>query len=284
MKLVVGSTTKQTVTDKEQKGNLTVYKEGEVFVGAVSDENGTSLQYEKRRQKGAVYNIYAAEDIVTAGGKTVYKKGAEVAKNLITGEDGSVTVKDLPLGSYNVTEAQAPENFYNAKETKKVTISYAGQTAEAAFSEATFTNDRQKAVVQVIKKDKDTENALSGGHFALFAAQDMKTTDGKVAVKKDTLIETAITGSDGKAAFTADLPVGFSYYVKEVQAPAGYVRNEKDIYSFQFNYTNDEQAKISFSHTFVNDRISAAINLNKKDAETKENKAQGDASLENAVY
>lgn len=102
----------------------------------------------------------------------------------------------------------------------------------------------------------------------------MKTADGKVAVKTDALIETAITGSDGKAAFTADLPVGFSYYVKEVQAPAGYVRNEKDIYSFQFNYTNDEQANISFSHTFVNDRISAAINLNKKDAETKENKAQ----------
>ena len=119
VKLVVGSTTKQTVTDKEQKGNLTVYKEGEVFVGAVSDENGTLFQYEKRRQKGAVYNVYAAEDIVTAGGKTVYKKGAEVAKNLITGENGSVTVKNLPLGSYNVTEAQAPENFYNAKETKK---------------------------------------------------------------------------------------------------------------------------------------------------------------------
>lgn len=284
VKLVVGSTTKQTVTDKEQKGNLTVYKEGEVFVGAVSDENGTSFQYEKRRQKGAVYNVYAAEDIVTAGGKTVYKKGAEVAKNLITGENGSVTVKNLPLGSYNVTEAQAPENFYNAKETKKVTISYAGQTAEAAFSETTFTNDRQKAVVQVIKKDKDTENTLSGGHFALFAAQDMKTVDGKVAVKKDALIETAITGTDGKAAFKADLPVGFSYYVKEVQAPAGYVRNEKDTYSFQFSYTNDEQAKISFSHTFVNDRVSAAISLNKKDAETKENKAQGDASLENAVY
>lgn len=147
-----------------------------------------------------------------------------------------VTKQAERLGSYNVTEAQAPENFYNAKETKKVTISYAGQTAEAAFSETTFTNDRQKAVVQVIKKDKDTENTLSGGHFALFAAQDMKTVDGKVAVKKDALIETAITGTDGKAAFKADLPVGFSYYVKEVQAPAGYVRNEKDTYSFQFSY------------------------------------------------
>lgn len=220
----------------------------------------------------------------------ITKKDGDTGKNLagavygVYSDNACTTVKNLPLGSYNVTEAQAPENFYNAKETKKVTISYAGQTAEAAFSETTFTNDRQKAVVQVIKKDKDTENTLSGGHFALFAAQDMKTVDGKVAVKKDALIETAITGTDGKAAFKADLPVGFSYYVKEVQAPAGYVRNEKDTYSFQFSYTNDEQAKISFSHTFVNDRVSAAISLNKKDAETKENKAQGDASLENAVY
>ena len=284
VKLVVGNTTKQTVTDKEQKGNLTVYKEGEVFVGAVFNENGISFQYEKRRQKGAVYNVYAAEDIVTAGGTTVYKKGAEVAKNLITGNDGSVTVKNLPLGSYNITEAQAPENFYNARETKKLTISYAGQTAEAAFSETTFMNDRQKAAVQVVKKDKDTENTLSGGKFSLYAAQDMKTVDGKVAVKKDTLIETVSTGSDGKAAFKADIPIGFSYYVKEILAPSGYIRNEKDVYSFQFSYTNDEQAQISFSHTFLNDRISATISLNKKDAETKENKAQGDASLENAVY
>ena len=196
----------------------------------------------------------------------------------ITKKDGD-TGKNLAGAVYGVYSDNAC-----TKETKKVTISYAGQTAEAAFSETTFTNDRQKAVVQVIKKDKDTENTLSGGHFALFAAQDMKTVDGKVAVKKDALIETAITGTDGKAAFKADLPVGFSYYVKEVQAPAGYVRNEKDTYSFQFSYTNDEQAKISFSHTFVNDRVSAAISLNKKDAETKENKAQGDASLENAVY
>ena len=45
-------------------------------------------------RKGAVYNVYAAEDIVTAGGKTVYKKGAEVAKNLITGENGSVNGKE----------------------------------------------------------------------------------------------------------------------------------------------------------------------------------------------
>lgn len=284
VQLVVSGTAKQTVTDKEQLGNLTIYKEGEVFTGAVSNENGTVFQYEKRRQKGAIYNVYAAEDITTPYGTVVYQAGALVAENLVTGDDGSVTLMNLHLGSYNVTEVQAPQNFYNAKETKKVTIVYAGQTAEAAFSDTTFMNDRQEAEVTVVKKDKDTANGLPGGIFGLYAAEDMVNADGTAVVKKDTLIEKVTTGNEGTAKFTADLPVGFSYYVKEVQAPDNYVRNTEDIYSFNFSYTNDEETKVTFSHTFLNERTNAAITLHKKDAETDTNQPQGDATLENAVY
>ena len=62
-------------------------------------------------------------------------------------------------------EMQAPENFYNAKEEKTVTLSYAGQNAEAVFSETTFINDRQKAKVSVVKKDKDTEKPFGWRYF-----------------------------------------------------------------------------------------------------------------------
>lgn len=88
----------------------------------------------------------------------------------------------------------------------------------------------------------------------MYAAEDMVNADGTVVVKKDTLIEKATTGNEGTAKFTADLPVGFSYYVKEVQAPDNYVRNTEDIYSFNFSYTNDEETKVTFSHTFLNER------------------------------
>ena len=73
-------------------------------------------------------------------------------------------------------------------------------------------------------------------------------------VSKGTLIGKATTGSDGKAVFTADLPIGFSYEVKEVQAPEGYVRNTEDVYSFTFSYTNDQEASVTFTHTFANER------------------------------
>ena len=273
-----------TVPDEEQLGQLTVYKEGEVLTGADVTENGTTFRYEKRRQKGAVYNVYAGADITTAYGTKVYSKGDLVKENLTTDSNGAVILKNLHLGTYVVKEVQAPSGFYNAGEEKTVKLAYAGQNVEVVFSETTFTNDRQKAEVIVTKQDKDTENPLNGGVFGIYAASDITNVDGTVVVKKGTLIEKATTGTDGKAKFSADLPLGFSYEVKEEQAPTGYVRNTEDVYQFAFSYTNDKEAKVTFNHTFKNERVTAKISLQKLDAETKKAVPQGDATLEKAVY
>ena len=282
--LVANETTSVTVPDQEQMGELTIYKEGQVLTGADVSENGVVFQYEDRRQEGAVYNVYAGADIVTAYGAKVYSKGDLVKANLTTDSNGATVLKNLHLGTYTIKEVQAPENFYNAGEEKTVTLSYAGQNVETVFSESTFVNDRQKAEVFVLKKDKDTLNPLDGGVFGLYAGSDIKNADGSVVVSKGTLIEKAVTGEDGKAVFTADLPIGFSYDVKEIQAPEGYVRNQTDEYSFTFSYTNDSEEKVTFTHTFTNERVNAVIRLQKKDAETNQAVPQGDAVLENAVY
>ncbi len=282
--LKTNQTVSTTVPDIEQLGNLTIYKEGEVLTGAVPHENGPTFQYGNRKQKGAVFNVYAARDIVTPSGTVVFKSGQLVAENLETGVDGSVTVKNLHLGTYRVTEVQAPKGFYNAKETKEVVIAYAGQTAETAFSTATFQNDRQKAEVSIVKKDQDTMNGLAGGVFGLYASESIKNADGNPVAEKDALIEKATTGTDGNAVFTADLPIGFGYYVKEIQAPSNYLKNEEDTYAFRFEAANGSEAKVSFAHTFTNERASATVRLVKVDKETGESIPQGDASLEHAVY
>ena len=284
VKLEVSKTTTVTVPDEEQMGQLTVYKEGEVLVGADVTENGTTFKYEKRRQNGAVYNVYAGADIKTACGTKVYSKGDLVKENLTTDTNGATVLKNLYLGTYIVKEKQAPTGFYNGGEEKTVTLSYAGQNVDVVFTETTFTNDRQKVEVMVTKQDEDTENPLDGGIFGLYAASDITNVDGTVIVKKGTLIQKATTGADGTAKFTADLPLGFSYDVKEVQAPEGYVRNTDDIYTFAFSYTNDKEAKQAFKHTFKNKRVTAKISLQKQDKETKKAVPQGDATLEKAVY
>ena len=41
------------------------------------------------------------------------------------------------------------------------------------------------------------------------------------------MIEQKATDQDGRIVFTADLPINGNYYVKEVQAPAGFVTTEE---------------------------------------------------------
>ena len=284
VKLVASKTSAVTVENKEQLAELTIYKEGQVLIGAEVSESGTVFQYENRRQKNAVYNVYAGADIVTAYGTKVYSKGDLVKENLTTGENGSVTLKNLHLGTYVVKETKAPDSFYNGSEEKSVTLTYAGQNKEVVFADVTFNNERQKADVSVVKQDKDTKKPLKGGIFAMYASDDIRNADGSVVVKKGTLIEKVTTGADGTAKFTVDLPIGYSYFVKEDQAPEGYVRNTEDVYTFKFSYTNDKEATVSFAHTFSNDRVTAKINLYKVDKETGKAVPQGDATLKGAVY
>ena len=282
VKLVVGQTASKNLTDKEQKGALTIYKEGEVLTGATVTENGVTFTYEKRKLKGAVYSVYAGADIKAADGTLIYKKGALVKDNLVTGDDGSVTLKDLYLGTYTVTEMKAPDNYVCKGESKTVELVYAGQTVEVQTGSATFLNERQKAAVRVEKQDEETKNPLSGGIYGLYAAEDIKV-DGKTVVPKGTLIEKATTGADGKASYKAELPINYSYSIREIQAPELYLRNSEDTYTFTFKFTNDKEEKVNFSHTFTNKRVNATIDLVKEDSETG-NSAQGDAVFEGAIY
>ena len=282
VKLVVGQTASKNLTDKEQKGALTIYKEGEVLTGATVTEDGVTFAYEKRKLKGAVYSVYAGADIKAADGTLIYKKGALVKDNLVTGDDGSVTLKDLYLGTYTVTETKAPDNYVCKGESKNVELVYAGQTVEVQTGSATFLNERQKAAVRVEKQDEETKNPLSGGIYGLYAAEDIKV-DGKTVVPKGTLIEKATTGADGKASYKAELPINYSYSIREIQAPELYLRNSEDTYTFTFKFTNDKEEKVNFSHTFTNKRVNATIDLVKEDSETG-NSAQGDAVFEGAIY
>lgn len=281
--LVMGSEVTMELLDDEKKASLTVYKEGEVLTGADVTDEKVTFRYETRRQKGAVYNVYAGADIVAADGTTIYQNGALVKEGLTTGEDGSATLDNLNIGTYVVTETQAPDKLVCTGESKTVTLSAAGENEEVSFSTVTFTNDRQKASVSLVKQDGETRQPLAGAVFGMYAGNDIVSADGNVIVRKDTLIEKVATGTDGKAGYTADLPVNNSYYIKELQAPQMYVLNTSDVYSFAFNYAGDKEKKVEFTHTFTDERVRVNIHLTKEDSETGKN-AQGDATLEGAVY
>ena len=54
------------------------------------------------------------------------------------------------------------------------------------------------------------------------AGEDITNAGGDVLLEADTVIEEKAADAEGKLTFTADLPVGFSYYVKETAAAPGF--------------------------------------------------------------
>ena len=275
-----GQTTGISATDKEQLGAITIYKEGEVL----SSWNGSNFTYEKKKLSGATFKVTAGADIYKADGTKVYSAGDVVAESLTTGTDGQVVLSDLHLGTYVVTEIKSIDGYTINTTPQTVAVEYKDQTVTVQYESTTIENTRQKADVSVVKKDSDTENPLDGGKYTLYAGNDIKNYAGQVIVTKGTALETVSTGEDGKASYSVDLPISNGYYVSETQAPYAYIRNSKDVYSFNFNVLPETQAKASFSHTFVNDRTTAKIHIYKVDKESGKAAAQGDASLEGAVY
>ena len=79
----------------------------------------------------------------------------------------------------------------------------------------------------------------------------------KVIVKADTQIERGVTGKDGKVTFTSDLPLG-QYYVKELEAPKGYVKSDK-VFDVDALYQGDKVKVIEFEAAFENAPIKVEI-------------------------
>ena len=50
-------------------------------------------------------------------------------------------------------------------------------------------NNRQKAKVTVVKKEKNTDRVLEGGVFALYTKNDILNAEGEVILKVDTMME-----------------------------------------------------------------------------------------------
>ena len=79
--------------------------------------------------------------------------------------------KKLPLGKYDVTEVKAPEGYIVNGETKHLELKYKDQNTPLVFDSATISNARQTVDIELIKKDKDTGEALSGAVFGLSSKQ-----------------------------------------------------------------------------------------------------------------
>lgn len=253
--------------DTAQKGVIEITKEGEIFSsvgmlgGGYIDENGNEVTfpntyspiYETRNLANAVFQIYAAEDIVTLDGTVRAVKG-ELVDEITTTENG-VKSKELYLGKYTVIEKTAPDTFINANEQYDVELTYAGQDVKVTSTALSVFNERQKVSVSLLKELSQDErfklgmnNEILSVQFGIYANEDITAADG-TAIPKDALITYGNCDENGKLTFNCDLPIGYKFYAKEIATDNHYILSDK-----KYEFTTDYQGQdINTIHIDLND-------------------------------
>lgn len=68
-------------------------------------------------------------------------------------------------------------------------------------------------------------------------------------LKANTVIEEQATDKEGKLTFTADLPLGYTYYVKETSPAPGFATTDQ-VQEFTFEYGGADKKTLSYAFTF----------------------------------
>ena len=108
----------------------------------------------------------------------------------------------------------------------------------------------------MVKKDAENGKAVEGAAFGLYAKADI-LAHGKVIVKADMWLGKAMTGEEGRAVFDLDLPFG-EYYIREEQAPAGYVSSDETI-EVSAAYQGQDVKVAEYASEFENEPTTVSI-------------------------
>lgn len=245
-----------------QKGRILVSKTAEEFAGVqtsgdgVLDKAGNLAEgeniytpvYEVTGKAGAVYEVIAAEDIVTQDGTVRASKG-EVLDTVTTDEDGNAETKELYLGKYKIVEVTAPYGCVLNTEEHEVELVYAEQEISVTETDTAFYNERQKAAVDLTKA-LEQDDAFGIGNkgeiqnvaFGLYTAEELTASNGDV-IPADGLLEIVFCNTSSMAFFESDLPFG-RYYVKEVCTDQHYLLSDEK-YPVEFSYQGQDAALVS---------------------------------------
>ena len=244
--------------------------------------------------RGAVYGLYAKEDIVHPDGTTgvLYKQDSLIAQGVI-GDDGTLEFSELYLGEMYVKEITPPEGYTLDTTKYEVSVTYEGQDVAEVTRDLTVKEQVKKQAFQLIKISEDGEQTetdlVAGAGFKVYLISDLtqvkngklKPANGESYTASDfknydfSKEQVAVTYENGTAvpvpelitdtkgyAVSPELPYG-SYVVVESTTP----ENLKTIDPFVVNVENDSREPMQW-RVFDDRPFEFLLKIVKKDAQT----------------
>ena len=181
-----GETTEVNFKNNEPTGEITLTKT-DIETGNSNRIDGTS-HHGDATLKGAIYTLYANEDIYNKTGSVKYfSKDEEIgtftfdkygrATTNITNNSTSAnlssndtTLKGLPMGNYYARETAVPEGYTQDTATYTYNLSYQDANTSVITTEGTVNNKVQKAKFEVIKITSNTNTTAPTVEGAEFTA------------------------------------------------------------------------------------------------------------------
>ena len=263
--------------DMAQKGVINITKTGEIFSSVEENNSVYTPKYSVGNLKGAVFEIYAAEDITTLDGTVRYDQGLLV-DTITTDDYGVAKSKELYLGKYTVIEKTAPNGYVHNAAKYDAELTYAGQNVSVTSTDLSVYNERQKVSVS-LKKIMAEDKTFSIGNngeityvrFGIYADEDIKASNGDV-IPKDALITFANCDKNGSIVFDCDLPIGFKWYAKEIATDEHYILSDTK-YEFDTEYQGQDvkviDIKVNNGEVIKNNLIYGSVKGLKVDRETQ---------------
>ena len=263
--------------DIAQKGVINITKTGEIF-SSVEENNGVyTPKYSVGNLKGAVFEIYAAENITTLDGTVRYEQGTLV-DTVTTDDEGVAKSNELYLGKYTVIEKTAPNGYIHNTAKYDAELTYAGQNVSVTSTDLSVYNERQKVSVslkKIMAEDKTfgigNNGEITSVRFGIYAGEDIKASNGDV-IPKDALITFANCDKNGSIVFDCDLPIGFKWYAKEIATDEHYILSDTK-YEFNTDYQGQDikiiDIKVNDDKAIENNLIYGSVKGLKVDRETQ---------------
>ena len=223
-----------------------------------------NIVFKNEKKKGQVKVIKIDEDnneIRLEGVKfNVLDESGNIVDTITTDKNGEAISKKLPIDqTYTVQETKTLENYVLTEEPQTVILE------EDQITDLTFTNEKKKGQVKVIKIDDDNnEIKLEGVEF-------------NVLDESGNIVDTLTTDKNGEAV-SERLPIDQTYTVQETKTLENYVLTEEPqtVVLKQDQITN---------LTFTNEKIKGKIEITKISAD--DNKLTGEekgTKLDGAVF
>ena len=177
----------------------------------------------KERLNGAVFEIHAAEDIITPDGTVQLKKG-ELADTITTGieiEDmeekgaGIACSKELFFGKYVITEKKPPVGYVLDQQSYPIDLTYEDQDTPVVLKTLHLKNTSTE--LTILKQDAETKEPLSGVRFTVRDSA-MPIENGDTSISA---IQLWTTDENGEIHLRGLLPG--TYWIQETMTVPGYM-------------------------------------------------------------